>query len=221
MRTKMRYGIIKRTFQVFHHRPGFCGIVIKVYLFIQNRVISGFFQISSTSGDKPERVIVKAASDIHISFFREGLILMVGASILKLSGGNIQKTLPCTVRNQMYKAKEILTGIPESHAAASAGFVVGSGTRHIKGYHTLILIPDVDHTVQLFLSGGDGITSKQSVPVRSKGGKRLIYLFICLIVGEHFLCRFFVDDAGGLPFLFLRVFAVAKNKDERAGFARL
>ena len=53
----------------------------------------------------------------------------------------------------MNKAQKILTGITESHSTSDAGFVIGSGTAHIKGYHTLILVPDVYHAVKLFLFG--------------------------------------------------------------------
>ena len=47
----------------------------------------------------------------------------------------------------MYETKKILAGITESHATADAGLKIGSGTAHIEGNHTLILMPDVNHTV--------------------------------------------------------------------------
>ena len=49
----------------------------------------------------------------------------------------------------MYEAEEILVGIAEAHATADTALEVGSGTGHVEGYHTLVLVPDVDHTVNL------------------------------------------------------------------------
>ena len=37
----------------------------------------------------------------------------------------------------MYETEQILTGITESHSTSDAGFVIGSGTAHIKGYQYL------------------------------------------------------------------------------------
>jgi len=47
----------------------------------------------------------------------------------------------------MYETEQILTGITESHATADTGLKVRCGTAHVKGNHTLILVPDVYHTV--------------------------------------------------------------------------
>ena len=72
---------------------------------------------------------------------------MVSTAVLELGGSDINDTLSCTVRNQMYETEQILTGITESHATADTGLKVRCGTAHVKGNHTLILVPDVYHTV--------------------------------------------------------------------------
>ena len=49
----------------------------------------------------------------------------------------------------MEEAEQILTGITEAHAAADTGFIVGSGTGHVEGNHALVLVPDIDHAVDV------------------------------------------------------------------------
>ncbi len=56
----------------------------------------------------------------------------------------------------MHEAEQVLAGIPKSHAAPDTGLKVGCGTAHVKGYHTLVLVPDIYHAVQLFLGRGNG-----------------------------------------------------------------
>ena len=95
--------------------------------FIQDGVIPGFFDICCGTCNQPERIIVETASDIRITFLGQRLILMICTSVFKLCCCNIQNTLSCAVRNQMYETKQILTGITESHAASDTALEVGSG----------------------------------------------------------------------------------------------
>ena len=99
----MRQSIIKRTFQMLHQRARKGRIIVEVYLFSQDRKISGFFDISSSTGNQPERVIIESASNIRISFLCQRLVLVVGTSILKLSCSNIQNSLSCAIWDQMDK----------------------------------------------------------------------------------------------------------------------
>ena len=65
----------------------------------------------------------------------------------------------------MNETEQILTGITKSHAASDAGLKIGSGTAHVEGNHTLILVPHVHHAVELLLGGRDGEVGEQFVPV--------------------------------------------------------
>ena len=76
---------------------------------------------------------------------------MIGAPVFKLCGGNINNSGTGAFRNQMHKAKKVLTGVTEAHTAADTGFIIGSAAGHVKGNHTLILVPDIYHTVYLFV----------------------------------------------------------------------
>jgi len=90
---------------------------------------------------------------------------MVCASVLKLRCGDVENALSGAVRNQMNETEQILTGIAESHAASDAGLKIGSGTAHVEGNHTLILVPYVHHAVELLLGGRDGEVGEQFVPI--------------------------------------------------------
>ncbi len=78
---------------------------------------------------------------------------MVSAAILKLGGGNVDDTLSCAIRDQVNETEQILAGITESHTSADSGFIVGRGPGHVEGHHTLVLVPDVDHAVDLVVGG--------------------------------------------------------------------
>ncbi len=45
---------------------------------------------------------------------------MISAAVLKLRGSDIDDALLCTVRNQMHKTEQILTGIAEAHTTPDA-----------------------------------------------------------------------------------------------------
>ena len=65
----------------------------------------------------------------------------------------------------MYEAKQVLAGIAKSHSAPNAGFVVGGRAAHVECHHTLILVPDIDHSVHLVVGGRHDIAAEQVVPV--------------------------------------------------------
>ena len=90
---------------------------------------------------------------------------MISAAVLELGGSDVDDPLPCTVGNQMYETEQVLTGVTEAHAAADARFVIGSGTGHVESYHTLILVPDIDHAVHLIVRRFHAVFGKQSFPV--------------------------------------------------------
>ena len=131
----------------------------------KNGVVAGLLDVGGSTCNQPQRIIVETASDIRVALFGERLVLMVSTSVLKLCGGDIEDTLSCAIRDQMNETEQILTGITESHAASDAGFIIGSGTAHVEGNHTLILVPDVYHAVKLLLGGRNGEVGEQFVPV--------------------------------------------------------
>ena len=119
---------------------------------------------------------------------------MVGAAVGELGGGNVQNALPRAGGDQMHKAEQILTGIAEAHAAAGAALIIAGRAAHVEGDHALVLVPGIDHAVELFIAALDRVGGQQVVPVVVQPGK----------------CR--ID---------LRVFYIAQNKNQAAAFAGL
>ena len=139
---------------------------------------------------------------------------MVGAAILKLGGGDIQNALPCAGRNDVYKAQQILTAVAEAHAAAGPAFKVAGRAAHIEGDHTLILVPDVHHTVQLFLAGFQMVGGEQSFPVVGQRLAGRVHLCIGGIACDHGVGTCFIDDARGGELFFLWVLDVAQTEED-------
>ena len=213
--------VAKAAAQMLKQRLCKAVVVVKVHWLVQNRVVARFAQVGVHGGNQPQRVVVEAGADIHIALFRQGLVLVVGASIGELGGGNVQNTLPRAGGDQMHKAEQILTGIAEAHAAAGAALIIAGRTAHVEGDHTLVLVPDIDHAVEFFIAAFDRVGGQQAVPVVVQPGKRRIDLRIRGIAGSHRPGAGLIDDAGRGPLLVLRVFDIAQNKNQAAAFAGL
>ena len=113
----------------------------------------------------------------------------------------------------MNEAEQILTGITESHSTAGTGFIIGSGTRHIKGAHTLVLIPDICHTIYMLIVTLYMITGEKLVPVSIQFCECRINLFGCLELFEDFMCAVFANYVRSNKLLILWVLTVAKNEN--------
>ena len=82
----------------------------------------------------------------------------------------------------MDKAQQILTGVAEAHAAAKTALEITRAAAHVERDHALILVPDIDHTVELVVAGLDRKTGEETFPVRSKRRKRRVKLRIGLVL---------------------------------------
>ncbi len=92
---------------------------------------------------------VKSASNIQIALLGQWLVLMVSAAVLKLGGSDVQDSFPCTIRDQMYEAEQLLAGITESHASSCTGFIVGSERERLKVTIHWYWFQIFDHTVYM------------------------------------------------------------------------
>ena len=151
VRTLVVYNVIKGTFQMIHQRCCNGFIIIKRNHICQDRSISGLSYVSAGTCNQPQRIIIEAASDIRVTLLGKRLVLMISTSVLELGRSDIDDSFSCPVRDQMHETEQILAGITEAHSTADSGFIIGSRTGHIEGYHTLILVPDIYHTVNLIV----------------------------------------------------------------------
>ena len=145
---------------MIHQRSSHTHIVVKRNHLGQDGGITGLSYVSAGTCNEPQRIIVETTADIGVAFLGQRLVLMVSTAVLELSGSNINDTLSCTIRDQMYETEQILTGITEAHTTADSGLIIRSGTGHVEGYHALILVPGVDHTVYFFVGRIYRVTGK-------------------------------------------------------------
>ena len=89
---------------------------------------------------------------------------MVATAVGELGGGDVDDALTGAAGHLMHKAHKVLVGIAESHASSYATFKEARRTGEVEGDHTLILVPDVYHAVQSFVTALDGELTEQLVP---------------------------------------------------------
>ena len=143
---------------MLQERGCFRRIVVEINGFMKDGVITGFFYVCTDCSNEPQRIVIKTTSDIQIAALGQRLVLMVSTAVLHLGSGDIENSCTGTFRDQMYEAKKILTGITEAHAAACSGFKIRSGSGHVKCNHTLILVPDINHTGKFFVRTGKSVS---------------------------------------------------------------
>ena len=158
---------------------------------------------AAVPSDQPQRVVVESGSDRVVSALGERLVLVVRAAVLELSGRDVDDALARALGNQVHKAKQVLVGVAEAHAAADPGLEVRGRTRHVVGHHALVLVPDVDHPVELVVGRVHRVRAQQVVPIGVELGELRVG---CLVGGEVCEQGFsprLVDDARGFPLVVL------------------
>ena len=95
-------------------------IIVERHHFIQDREISGLFDVGSGACNQPQRVIVEPGTDVGIASLGQRLVLMIGAAVRKLGRRDINNPFARLLRNQVDKPQKILVGIAEAHPAADA-----------------------------------------------------------------------------------------------------
>ena len=133
---------------------------------------------------------------------------MVGAAVGKLRGRQVENPPPGLGGYLMDETQQVLVGIPEAHAAADPGLEIGGASRQVERHHALVLVPYIDHAVELGVVGCHRIRREQLAP---SAGQRPEAFINGLLVGEtrdESPGMPLVDDAGRLPFVVFGVFRV-------------
>ena len=216
MRPEMRAGIAEAAPQMLEQRTGKRGIVVKIDELAQDAPVAGLTQIGVRPGDQPQRVVVEAAAHGEVAFFRQRLILVIGAAVRELGGCDVEDALARTLRDHVHKAQQILARIAEAHPAPHAGLEIAGRAAHVEGDHALVLVPVpyVDHAVELFLAALHPVGAKQPLPVFPQRGKGGVKGLISGIARDHRAGAGFVHNAGRFPFFLLRIFDVAETEDD-------
>ena len=211
---KMRAGEPEAAAQMLHERRGVVRVTVKGHDLVQDRPVAGLAQIRVHACNQPQRIVVEAAADGEISLFRERLILVIGAAVRKLRGGDVQDPLSCALRNDMHKAEQVLTRIAEAHPAAHAAFKIAGRAAHVERDHALVLVPDIHHPVDLLVAGLGVVVGEQCVPVPVQRVHCRVKLCRGTVFSDHRVCARLVDHAGRGEFLILRVFHIAETKEK-------
>ena len=133
----------------------------------------------------------------------------------------------------MNESHQILVRIPESHTSSYSTLKEGSRTAHAEGNHTLILIPDIHHSVQALVGALYLVFAQQFVPQRiqfRKSGiyrlyrhKTLDYIARALLIYNMvvFLSQGGKDGRLELKLLILLILCLSEHEDIVFALARL
>ncbi len=118
MWSKVINNMVERNHEVIKQASRYGNIIVKRNHFIQYSKIACFLDIARCSQDQPHGVVIKSTTDIIITPFGEGLVLMVAASVLELGRGNIDDAFSCPFGDLVNKSDKVLIRIPETHTPA-------------------------------------------------------------------------------------------------------
>ena len=129
-------------------RPLRARPVVEGHRLVQNAAVARFAQIGGGAGDEPQRVVVKAGAHVGVASFGQRLVLVVGAAVLKLNGGNVENAPARAVGDQMNESEQILAAVAKAHAAPGSALKIAGAAAHVERDHALVLVPHVHHAVQ-------------------------------------------------------------------------
>ena len=196
-------------------------IVIRNHL-IQDGPVTGFLDVCGNGKDQPQRIVGEIAADVSVALLGQRLILMIASAVRELGGSDIDDTLFCAIRDLVYKAQHVLVGIAEAHTTADTGFEIGSGTGQVEGNHTLVLVPDVDHTVDTLVRSIHIQDAQQLIPVSTQLFHAVCELLRSGVLVDHCLGFYLVDGlAVSFKLLILRHLYITKYEYQSLALARL
>ena len=99
---------------------------------------------------------------------------MVATTVRELGRSDVDDTFTSTTWNLMYEANEILIRITEAHTTTYTTLKEACRTREVECNHTLVLAPDIHHTVKTLIIRLHDILIEQSIPHLSEFGKGCI-----------------------------------------------
>ena len=177
MRTQVLDDVVERDAQVFEQRHLGARFVIPWHGFVKDGEVASLFDIGHRTENEPHRVVVEATADIVVTPFGERLILMVASTVGELCRGDVDDALTCSAGNLMDESHQVLIGVAEAHTSSDAALEETGRTREVERYHTLVLVPNVHHAVELLVSTLHAVTVKQVIPVSIELLEGFIHLF--------------------------------------------
>ena len=217
----MLQRVVDAAAQMLHQRLGQLLVVVEGDHFVQNRHVAGLLHVGRHAEDQPQRVVVEAGADVVVAALGQRLVLVVGAAVRELGGGDVQDALAGAGGDQVHEAQQVLRGIAEAHAAADAALIVAGGARHVEGHHALVLVPQARHAVHANVAAVHLERGQELRPVVAQRGEGGVELRVGFERIQQRVGRGLVDDVGRDELLVLGVLAVAQHEDERDRLAGL
>lgn len=112
---------------------------------VQNGPVARLAEVGVRSGNEPQRVIVKAAAHSQVALLGQGLVLVIGAAVGELGGGNVQDAFPRPLGDHVDDAQQVLTGVTEAHAQAQQQGPGCAGGQRQRELHGAYRCPAVSH----------------------------------------------------------------------------
>src|SRR3712207_2275411 len=110
----------------------------------------------------------------------------------------------------MHKAHEVLITIAESHATTYATLKETGRTAHAEGDHTLVLIPYIDHPIELFVRALYRINTQQTVPIGTQLVESGVYFLGRIKLSYQGMGLVFIDNLTIDKLIFLLVFHITQ-----------
>lgn len=112
---------------------------------VQNGPVARLAEVGVRSGNEPQRVVVKAAAHSQVALLGQGLVLVIGAAVGELGGGNVQDAFPRPLGDHVDEAQQVLTGVTEAHAQAQQQGSGCAGGQRQRELHGAYRCPAVSH----------------------------------------------------------------------------
>ena len=138
-------GIAEAAPQVLQQRLLRAGFCVEGHRLVQNGPVARLAEVGVRSGNEPQRVVVKAAAHSQVALLGQGLVLVIGAAVGELGGGNVQNAFPCPLGDHVDEAQQVLTGVTEAHAPAQQQGLGCAGGQRQRELHGAYRCPAVSH----------------------------------------------------------------------------
>ncbi|OIQ79418.1 hypothetical protein GALL_388480 [mine drainage metagenome] len=125
---------------------------------------------------------------------RQRLVLVVRGPVRQLRRGDVEDPLAGPLGDEVHEPQQVLGRVAEAHPTPDARLEVRRRARHVERDHALVLVPDVDHPVELLVAARDAVAGEQVGPVGDQRVERRVGLLRRGEPGEEVVRAGLVDD---------------------------
>ncbi len=120
---------------------------------------------------------------------------MIATAVGELCRRYVDDACAGTLRNLVHETGQILIRVAEAHSASYTTLEKRGRTREIECDHTLVLVPDIDHTVETRFGTFEHKTTKQSIPHRPEFRQRTFDILVGSETRHQCTCLVFIEQS--------------------------